>query len=155
MDPFSYFRNVQVGEVWFSICPDHILRWLGYIQNMMICFYCHMMTSSIPYPESIRNNGKIQTSTPQPRSSPQATSIESWAIQSSWASWHEGIFWVFFFSFFFFRFFPKLLGEFLKINLYTWLFLGGSKQWCTCFYIFFQKRDHYLGDGFNLYLFIF
>ena len=52
----------------------------------------------------------------------------------------------------FFPFLFQTFGEFLKINLRD--FFWGIKAMMHMFFLvfFFQKRDHYLGDGFNLYL---
>ena len=132
MDPFSYFRNFQVGEVLFHL-PRSYSQMIGVSKTWWSVFIGVIWWRH-------RSHTRIDPSTGDPdlylsRSSPQANSIESWAIQSSWASWHEGIFWVCVF----FRFFSKLLGNFWRSICV--IFFGGSKQWCTCFScIFFSKE---------------
>ena len=145
MDPFSYFRNFQVGEVLFHL-PRSYSQMIGVSKTWWSVFIGVIWWRH-------RSHTRIDPSTGDPdlylsRSSPQANSIESWAIQSSWASWHEGIFWVCVF----FPFLFQTFGEFLKINLRD--FFWGIKAMMHMFflYFFFQKTDHYLGDGFNLYL---
>ena len=137
MDLLYYLCVVWVGKCWFLnilyIYPRHqpsYSQMIGVSKHHMTSVWIGVIWWRHPY--RIDPHRGFNLSRPQPRSSPQANSIESWAIQSSRHLDMNG-------SSECFSFLSKSM-ELLKINLRDF-FLGIKAMMHMFLYIFSKERS--------------